>query len=194
MSDKCESLATVGLSYIPCSVKFLSSAVLATGAAYGHIRLANLSNNLATIQPSMYGHSGQQVNALAFDGTQLISGGSDGSVYFWDYLTSQQLGSISSLPGSIISMAIFMSTKLVVGSGQNIYIVDLMSRKVMFTLKGHSQQVNFIDCSVDMLFSASSDYTVRLWNLTSLSNELQSDGKKYFETGVYSVLGFINGL
>jgi WD40 repeat protein len=192
-NSACQQLISVYASVYTRAAKFVSTDTVAIGTDSGRILLLNPLNGLAAWNSTMLGHSGQEVMAMEFDGITLMSGGKDGCVFFWTYQQSVQLGFVTLLSnGWILSMRLYASNQLLVGSGQNIYMVNVSSRTVMYSLTGHTAQVNSLDFNMNLLFSASTDYTVRVWNLTA-SNGNQSLASKNFNTGVFSVLSNLEG-
>jgi WD40 repeat protein len=184
----CQEIASVcfsckGYTYLTRGIKFISSTALALGTSGGNIVLLNPTDNLSFTNATMNGHSGKQINSMAFNGTTLMSGGLDSCVYFWKVQTSALLGKIT-FSAVVQFVLLYNSNYLAVATGFSISIVDLNTSRVMQNLTGHAAQVNYLDYIENQLFSTSNDSTVRVWNVLSGSQ----NGSVNFSTAVFSVL------
>jgi len=111
-----------------------------------------------------------QLRAALFsaDGKSLITGEEDGTISIWNRMNWELMGSFSGESLRSIALA-ERQPWLAVVEGDNIRIWDLMKKKVIQNLRGHSSTVTSVSFSMnsDFLISGSWDETIRGWDLAS---------------------------
>lgn len=137
--------------------------ILATGSYDKTIKIWDLDTGkeLKTLSGHMAG-----IRCLQFDDSKLISGSMDGTMKLWDWRTGVCCATYSGHSGFVLSLH-FDSNILVSGSADNTAKVWNFQDKSTFTLKGHEDWVNSvrIDSESRTVFTASDDFTVKLWDL-----------------------------
>ncbi len=127
---------------------------------------------------TLYGH-GRGVNSVAFspDGSQIVSGSTDGTLKIWDVEPGCE---IRTLPGADhwITCVAFSPDGTMVASGSwygAIQIWDVAGGYEIRSTVGHLEAVNSITFSPDgrQIVSASHDNTVKVWDVAS-GNEAHS--------------------
>jgi WD40 repeat protein len=118
--------------------------------------------------------------SLAYNGEDLITGSSDGQMFFWDCLTGKIKRAIrepiKSATG-IYSMVLLGSGRIATGACQKpakldagrswnhvIKIWDIQSGRVVSQLQGHSGGIPALVAIGNLLVSASGDKSMRVWN------------------------------
>ncbi|MCL7043700.1 hypothetical protein MKW94_020425 [Papaver nudicaule] len=128
------------------------------------------------------------------DPTKLASGSDDCAVKLWNI---NQVGSIGTLKTKAnvccVQFPPNSSHSLAIGSADhNIYYYDLRSTKIpLCTLRGHSKTVSyvkFVDSTT--LVSASTDNTLKLWDLTTCTYRVLDSPQQTF-TGHTNVKNFV---
>jgi WD40 repeat protein len=118
------------------------------------------------------GHT-DDVNSVkfTFNGLQIVSGSSDGTVKLWDASTGEYLRTLQGHSDKVYSVALSSDGIHIVSASQDttIWIWDLINCKHLKTLHGHSTAVYTAAFSPtnEVIASASSDGHVRLWNVVS---------------------------
>ena len=132
------------------------------------------------------GHT-RALNALQFDEVKLVTGSMDHTLRIWNWRTGDCISILESHTDGVICLN-FDSTLLASGSIDTTVKVWILRTRECFTLRGHRDRVNSVllwdsapasatssvpDVSSQqnimpgkMLFSASDDCSVRLWDLT----------------------------
>eukprot|EP00913_Durusdinium_trenchii_P013374 g12555.t1 len=115
----------------------------------------------------------QGVQSLAFspDGQFLISGGSDGTVKFWNVATGRVVGGIAGLPAGVTAVAISSDGKTSASADAKgfLLIFDLHTGKQIASMQAARGAIHDIAFSQDatLLASASADSTVQIWNTST---------------------------
>ncbi|KAL8795318.1 MAG: hypothetical protein Q9195_002188 [Heterodermia aff. obscurata] len=139
--------------------------ILATGSYDSTIKIWDIhtGEELRTLR----GH-GSGIRALQFDDTKLISGSLDCTLKVWNWATGDCIGTYSAQPQGIIGLH-FDSATLASGSMDGTIKVWEFQDKSTYVLRGHTDWVNAVrvDSASRTVFSASDDFTVKLWDLNT---------------------------
>lgn len=137
--------------------------ILATGSYDKTIKIWDLETGKEV--RTLTGHTGG-VRCLQFDDSKLISGSMDGTMKLWNWRTGDCLATYSGHTDYVIGLH-FDSDILVSGSADHTAKVWNFQDKSTFTLRGHKDWVNSvrIDSESRTVFTASDDFTVKLWDL-----------------------------
>jgi F-box/WD-40 domain protein MET30 len=137
--------------------------ILATGSYDTTIKIwdTETGKELRTLRGHQSG-----IRCLQFDDTKLISGSLDGSIKVWNWRTGECISTYTGHQGGVICLH-FDSTLLASGSMDNTVKIWNFEDKSTRTLRGHTDWVNSvkIDTASRTVFTASDDFTVRLWDL-----------------------------
>ncbi len=123
-------------------------------------------------------HSGP-VSRILFspDGKDLVTGGSDGRIIYWDQRTGRPRDYVDAHDGGIMAMAYRADGKLLVTGGEDsvIRLWDGRSRARKRQLRGHQGALSDIAFSPDgkLLATCGTDFTVRLWDLGTREQTLK---------------------
>jgi outer membrane protein assembly factor BamB len=155
---------------IALSIEAISNSTLAVGTRDGFLLVLNASN--MTVINAM--HNINPMCSLVLYDNQLLIGDSFGSILLWNSTSyTNTLLSMVVLEGNnpIKSIVVYQTNRMAVASGIKIYIVSLDWQNTLFnvamTLIGHTDTINCVALISGMLYSGSSDGTVRAWNATS---------------------------
>ena len=116
---------------------------------------------------TLTGHT-SGVRCLQFDDTKLISGSVDRSLKVWNWRTGECISTYTGHTGGVIGLH-FDSTIVASSSMDKTIKIWNFEDKSTFFLRGHTDWVNAVkvDAASRTVFSASDDFTVRLWDLDS---------------------------
>lgn len=136
---------------------------LATGSYDATIKIWDLDTGKEV--RTLRGHT-MGVRCLQMDDTKLISGSIDKTVKVWDWRSGICRATFTGHTADVIGLQ-FDSHILVSGSADGTAIVRDMKNKSISTLRGHTNWVNSvrIDGLSRTVFTASDDFTVKLWDL-----------------------------
>lgn len=158
--------------------------MLITGSYDHTVRVWNLAENKEVL--CIRGHT-RAIRALQFDELKLITGSMDSTLRIWNWRTGECVRELRGHSAGIVALN-YDSEVLVSGSVDNTIRVWNFRSKDSFVLRGHLDWVNSVLLWDDpsrvessftpnanpnsipagkMLFSASDDGTVRLWDLAS---------------------------
>lgn len=114
---------------------------------------------------TLTGHT-SGIRCLQFDDTKLISGSIDRSLKVWNWRTGECISTYTGHNGGIIGLH-FDSTIVASSSMDRTIKIWNFEDKSTFLLRGHRDWVNAVkvDAASRTVFSASDDFTVRLWDL-----------------------------
>ena len=103
------------------------------------------------------------------DGEDLVTGGYDGRVIFWDQRTGKPRDHIKAHTGAVMGMAFNGDGSLLVTAGEDsvIRLWDRRRRAMKKSLRGHQGTVTDVAFSPDgtLLATSGTDLTVRIWEL-----------------------------
>ena len=138
---------------------------LATGSYDATVKIWDIESGREL--RTLAGHT-SGIRCLQFDDTKLVSGSMDNTIKIWNWRTGECTRTFAAHTSGVVSLH-FNSQFMASGSMDSmIRIYDLRScTKATFLLRGHTDWVNAvkIDAASRTLFSASDDFTVRLWDL-----------------------------
>ncbi|KAF5357453.1 hypothetical protein D9757_011603 [Collybiopsis confluens] len=130
------------------------------------------------------------VDSVAFspDGSKIISGSDDKTVYIWDAVAGQQLAQLDGHSNQVNSVAFSPEgSKIVSGSDdKTVRIWDAVAGQQLAQLDGHTGRVNSVAFSPNgsKIVSGSADWTVRIWDAIAGKQIAQLYGHIYSITSV----------
>ncbi|KAK7204271.1 putative E3 ubiquitin ligase complex SCF subunit sconB [Myxozyma melibiosi] len=138
-------------------------SVLITGSYDTTVRVWDIETG--KLHRILTGHV-RGVRTLMFDDSKLITGSMDRTIRIWNYRTGECVSTLRGHTDGVLSLH-FDSELLASGSADNTIRVWNFREKSFMTLRGHTDWVNsvHIHSPTRMLFSASDDTTVRMWDL-----------------------------
>jgi F-box/WD-40 domain protein MET30 len=173
------------------SFPHLPFPVLITGSYDRTARIWNLETGEEI--RCIKGHT-RAVRTLQFDEVKLVTGSMDHTLRIWNWRTGECISTLEGHTEGVICLN-FDSTLLASGSIDTTIKVWILRTRECFTLRGHRDRVNSVllwdssstssvpDASSQqnvspgkMLFSASDDCSVRMWDLTLRTCVLQFSG------------------
>ncbi|KAI5465379.1 WD domain-containing protein [Mariannaea sp. PMI_226] len=139
--------------------------ILATGSYDTTIKIWNIETG--EVMRTLRGHT-SAVRCLQFDDTKLISGGFDKTIKIWNWQTGECLSTLQCHTEGVLSVH-FDGCTLASGSIDKTVKIFSFDSKQTFCLRGHTDWVNHvrIDSPSRVVFSASDDLSVKLWDLDS---------------------------
>lgn len=125
---------------------------------------------------TLTGHT-SGIRCLQFDDTKLISGSIDRSLKVWNWRTGECISTYVGHNGGVIGLH-FDSTIVASSSMDRTIKIWNFEDKSTFLLRGHTDWVNAVkvDAASRTLFSASDDFTVRLWDLDTKTSIKSFEG------------------
>jgi COMPASS component SWD3 len=109
-----------------------------------------------------------QALAISNDGEILVSGGNDKKVKIWNFDTGELLKAFKHTDG-VESVAISPDKQIVVSGSKDktVKVWNLQTKKIQFTLEGHTGLVYCVAISPDgnYIFSCGRDKTIKVWDL-----------------------------
>lgn len=136
---------------------------LATGSYDSTIKIWDIETGecLRTLR----GHT-SGIRALQFDDTKLISGSLDKTLRVWNWRTGECISTFQGHTGGVVTVN-FEGNILASGSVDCAVKIWNFEDKSTFCLRGHTDWVNAVkvDSASRTVFSASDDFTIRLWDL-----------------------------
>lgn len=137
--------------------------ILATGSYDTTIKIWNIETGeeIRTLR----GHI-SAVRCLQFDDSKLISGSFDKTIKIWNWQTGECLSTIGCHNNGVLSVH-FDGPTLASGSIDKTVKIFNFDTKQTFCLRGHTDWVNHVrvDSPSRVVFSASDDLSVKLWDL-----------------------------
>ncbi|KPM43657.1 putative E3 ubiquitin ligase complex SCF subunit scon-2 [Neonectria ditissima] len=139
--------------------------ILATGSYDTTIKIWNIETG--EVMRTLRGHT-SAVRCLQFDDTKLISGSFDRTIKIWNWQTGECLSTLQCHTEGVLSVH-FDGCTLASGSIDKTVKIFSFDTKQTFCLRGHTDWVNHvrIDSPSRVVFSASDDLSVKLWDLDS---------------------------
>ena len=118
--------------------------------------------------------------ALSPDGRFLISGGEDQCIFYWDMSTGEILRQFEGQMGSVECVSLSPDGQWALSGGWEFKLYEVAQGRPLRVFEGHSADVTAICWSTDGRYtmSASSDETVRMWDIATGSclNVFQGPG------------------
>lgn len=144
-------------------LQFLDN-ILATGSYDATIKIWNIETGeeIRTLTGHRLG-----IRCLQMDDNKLISGGLDGSIKVWNWRTGECVATYSKHREGVIGLH-FDGNLMVSGSiDRTVRIWSFGDDPSTYALKGHTDWVNAVklDIPSNTAFSASDDFTIKLWDL-----------------------------
>ncbi|RGP72341.1 f-box and wd-40 domain-containing met30 [Fusarium longipes] len=139
--------------------------ILATGSYDTTIKIWNIETG--EVIRTLRGHT-SAVRTLQFDDSKLISGSFDKTIKVWNWQTGECLNTLQCHNEGVLSVH-YDGCTLASGSIDKTIKVSSFKTKETFCLRGHTDWVNHvrIDSPSRVLFSASDDLSVKLWDIDS---------------------------
>ncbi|KAI1052527.1 hypothetical protein LB507_007680 [Fusarium sp. FIESC RH6] len=137
--------------------------ILATGSYDTTIKIWNIETG--EVIRTLRGHS-SAVRTLQFDDSKLISGSFDKTIKIWNWQTGECLNTLQCHNEGVLSVH-YDGCTLASGSIDKTIKVSSFKTKETFCLRGHTDWVNHvrIDSPSRVVFSASDDLSVKLWDI-----------------------------
>ena len=142
---------------------------IAVGSQYGDITILDAAPGICTSVLS--GHT-RQVNTLAFslDGMSLVSGSNDRTVKLWDIQTGGVVKTFHGHTSYVLSVSISPHhTRIASGSAdKTICLWDIQTGVCCCVVGKHNSQINsvsFLPTNPQLIVSASSDDTIKQWDI-----------------------------
>lgn len=137
--------------------------IMATGSYDSTIKIWNLDTG--EVMRTLRGHQ-SGIRALQFNSSILVSGSLDHAMKIWNWQTGECLSTLRCHGDGVITVN-FDGEYLASGSIDKTIKVFNFNTKETFTLRGHTDWVNQVrlDIRSRVIFSASDDCTVKLWDL-----------------------------
>jgi len=139
------------------------------------VTLPSSTQEVTTLALSTLQHQGF-VKSMVFspDGTRIVSGSFDQSVWVWDALTGVELTSLNGHTSFVNSVAFSPDgTHIVSGSGdQSVRVWDALMGEELTSLNGHSSEVNsvvFLPHAIRIV-SGLDNNTITAWNMAQHQN------------------------
>jgi TIR domain-containing protein/WD40 domain-containing protein len=165
------------LRTFPYEARILAVAVtpngkLAVSAAKDVLQAWNIADG-AKLHP-FEGHKGE-VNtvAIAPNGTQVVSGGDDGSVRLWELSSGRELHKLAGSSGhlgKVFDVAVSPNSRVALSGGadRTAKLWDLANARLIRTLEGHTESVETVAIAPDgrTAVTGSRDRTVKQWDLS----------------------------
>ncbi|KAF5020192.1 hypothetical protein F66182_7757 [Fusarium sp. NRRL 66182] len=141
------------------------ATILVTGSYDATIKIWDLETG--NLRRTLVGHAAG-VRALRFDSAKLISGSLDHTIKIWNHRTGECMRTLVGHDDGIIGLQ-FTGNVIASGSKDKTIKIWNFDDKESFTLRGHKDDVNSaqFDLHSRTLLSASDDFTLRVWDLTT---------------------------
>jgi WD40 repeat protein len=142
------------------------SRYIASGDCNNVVKLWELTSGQEV--RSLRGHT-DWVEAVQFlpDHVRIVSGARDGALRVWNWTTGREICVLKEQSDWVRSVGLLADgRRAVCSSGHDLVIWDLVSRRKVVELKGHTRAVEASAVSADGRFivSGATDNTVRLWS------------------------------
>lgn len=137
--------------------------ILATGSYDTTIKIWNIETG--EVLRTLRGHT-SAVRTLQFDDSKLISGSFDKTIKIWNWQTGECVSTLQCHTEGVLSVH-FDGRTLASGSIDKCVKVVNFDTKQSWCLRGHTDWVNHVrlDMPSRVVFSASDDLSVKLWDL-----------------------------
>ncbi len=164
------------------AVAFLQDGLVATASLDGALRIWD--EGTGALQQVLVGHTGS-VRTLVWNGSELLTGGDDGTVRRW--MIGPKPARFRSTDGEGVARTISFHpdgrTVAVGGRRGWIFVHDAWTGDLLRIVRAHSAPINGLAHTPDgrLLFSASIDSTVRVWDAASFApvRRLKAAGSLY---------------
>jgi WD40 repeat protein len=182
----------------------ISSSQVVT-ACYDHMaRIFNVDDKdqVQSNNPLILTAHKREVLSLVCQGNTIITGSSDGQMFFWDKDTGEMKKNVIREPKKetrgFYSLALLANNKIATGACQkpnkikpheqwdhNIKIWDLSSGKQLAEMKGHEGGIASLEVVENLLISGSGDKSIRLWDINKKT--IVSTCEKAHDDYIYSI-------
>ena len=171
----------------------LAKDLIAVGLDTGDITIIDAITGIDIFV--LAGHT-DYVNSVAFslDGTALVSGSNDQTTKLWDIQTGGVVKTFCSNTGWVFCVSISPDqTTIASGSVRTICLWNVQTGDCNCILHGHTNDINFVSffpSNSQLLISASSDNTVRQWNVNGhqVRSVYEGEGVAFSPDGTLLVL------
>lgn len=145
--------------------------MVASNSSTGVIKIWDASNG--ALIKSLYAHI-NNAPAVVFsdDGKMLLTLGEEGTLKVWDANTFALQQTFTKIIAGANCMDLNSDNKTVAiaGKDNNAYLFDLVEKKIVGSVKGHSKQISHLCFSPDgnMLATAAEDNLIMIWDVSDL--------------------------
>ncbi|MBW8011773.1 MAG: protein kinase [Chloroflexi bacterium] len=156
----------------------IENNVIAMGGVDGSIQFWNPMTGQVFLTIDAHEES---VNDLAWspDGTMLASGSDDNIVRLWNPITGQLIADLEGHPDNVNTLSWSPNGTYLASAGWTVIVWNIENRRFANNFGGHTNQINSLAWSPDetIIVSASSDGTMRFWDLAANSLIMPLEGQ-----------------
>lgn len=113
---------------------------------------------------------GVRAVAITSDNRYVVSGSADNSIRIWELATGRCLQVFQGLEKNINALCVgSVSNEILIGGGKFLWLLDVAAGKYQRRYRGHKDEITAVATTPkgDLILSASSDTTLRLWKYSS---------------------------
>jgi WD40 repeat protein len=176
LADKRLNL-TISDSGIALSIIFLQESLLFCSSEGKAIEW-NLTKRARSSELFVQNYEARCI-ALSFDSKKIVSGGVKGKIFYW--VNKIMIGYIGSHTSTVNAICFANKDENIISASEDhtVQVSCLRNSSVIITFKDHNESVNCLAPIRDDLFvSGSDDYTMRIWDTSTLTMESVIELKK----------------